>query len=243
MTTGMKLSVIIPVYNERDTIQAILQQVVAVDLKGLGLEMELIVVDDGSRDGTREILRETASAIPFVLHEAPVNRGKGADIRIGLELVTGDLVIIQDADLEVDPAEYPTLVAPILDGRARVVYGTRFSRKVAGLPLIALWANKFLTSLTNLLYGSRLTDMETCYKVFRREVIKAIRLTCLRFEFEPEVTAKLLRLGYTITEVPISFSPRSRAQGKKIRWRDGIQAIFTLVRCRVTPRASLLRPS
>lgn len=236
-----KLSVIVPVYNERHTIRAILEKVAAVDLKGLGLERELIVVDDGSSDGTREILRELAAVLPFVLHEAPVNQGKGAAIRTGLGLVTGDLVIIQDADLELDPTEYPKLVQPILEGRASVVYGSRFRRHVSGLPVLSRLANRFLTGLTNLLYGSRLTDMETCYKVFRSEVIKGIRLTCRRFEFEPEVTAKTLRLGYDIAEVPISFSPRSREEGKKINWRDGVRAILYLVRYRLTPRASLLK--
>ena len=242
MSRGMqKLSVIIPVFNERQTVLAILERVAAVDLKLLGLETELIVVDDGSRDGTREVLREAAAITPFRLHEAPVNRGKGAAIRAGLELVTGDLVIIQDADLELDPGEYPKLVRPILAGETRIVYGTRFAGRVAGVPLLSLWANRFLTFLTNVLYGSRLTDMETCYKVFRREVIREIRLECQRFEFEPEVTAKVLRLGHAITEVPISFSPRSRAEGKKMRWRDGVQAIRSLLRYRFASRASLVK--
>ena len=235
-----KLSVIVPVYNERQTIRPLLEKVSAVDLKPVGLEMELIVVDDGSRDGTREILRDLTGVIPFVLHEAPVNQGKGAAIRAGLTRVTGDLVIIQDADLELDPTEYPKLVEPILAGRTSVVYGSRFRQRVSGLPVLSLLANRFLTGLTNVLYGSRLTDMETCYKVFRTEVIQGIRLTCRRFEFEPEVTAKTLRLGYEIAEVPISFSPRSRQQGKKINWPDGVRAIGYLVRYRFTPRASLL---
>jgi glycosyltransferase involved in cell wall biosynthesis len=231
-----------PVYNERSTIRAIIEQVAAVDLAPLGLAMELVVVDDGSRDGTREILKELSPAIPFVLHQAPVNQGKGAAIRAGLELATGDLVIIQDADLELDPREFPSLVAPILEGRAAVVYGTRFSRAVAGMPQLSLWANRFLTGVTNALYGSRLTDMETCYKVFRSELIKGMRLTCRRFEFEPEVTAKTLRLGHEIVEVPISFAPRSRSEGKKIRWRDGVQAVYYLLRYRLAPRRSLRRP-
>lgn len=236
-----KLSVIIPVFNERETIRPILERVAAVDLGRLGLERELIVVDDGSRDGTREILRGLKGALPFVLHEAPANRGKGAAIRAGLDLVTGDLVIIQDADLELDPSEYPRLVAPILEGRTRVVYGTRFSGPVRGVPRLALWANRFLTFLTNLFYGSRLTDMETCYKVFRSEVIKGLRLTSVGFEFEPEVTAKLLRLGHTILEVPISFVPRSRAEGKKVRWRDGVQAVYCLLRYRLASHADLVK--
>ncbi len=240
--TPKTLSVIIPVFNERATIRPILERVAAVDLAPLGLAMELIVVDDGSRDGTPEILKELEPVIPFVFHQAPVNRGKGAAIRAGLDLVTGGLVIIQDADLELDPREYPALVAPILEGRAEVVYGTRFrGGAVAGLPRLAYWANRVLTGLTNLLYGSRLTDMETCYKVFKSEVIKGIRLTAMRFEFEPEVTAKVLRLGHAIHEVPISFVPRSRAEGKKIRWRDGLEAVACLLRYRLAPRASLVK--
>ncbi|HEV8676667.1 MAG TPA: glycosyltransferase family 2 protein [Methylomirabilota bacterium] len=235
------LSVIVPVYNERHTIRPLLEKVAAVDLGPVGLGMELIVVDDGSRDGTREILRELTPVIPFVLDEAPVNQGKGAAIRRGLERVSGEVVIIQDADLELDPGEYPALIEPILAGRASVVYGSRFRQSVHGIPRLSLWANRFLTGLTNLLYGAELTDMETCYKVFRSEVIKGIHLTCRRFEFEPEVTAKVLRLGHRIVEVPISFSPRSRAEGKKINWRDGVRAILYLLRYRVARRASLLK--
>lgn len=233
----MKLSVLVPVYNEAATVAAAMKRVLDVDYP---CDVEVVMVDDGSVDGTAAILDALDDPRATVVHH-PVNRGKGAAIRAGLELVTGDLVIIQDADLELDPSEYPKLVQPILAGATRVVYGTRFAGRITGVPLVSLWANRFLTFLTNLLYGARLTDMETCYKVFRSDVIKGIRLECQRFEFEPEVTAKLLRLGHTILEVPISFTPRSRAEGKKLRWRDGVQAIHYLLRYRLASRASLLR--
>jgi glycosyltransferase involved in cell wall biosynthesis len=169
--------------------------------------------------------------VTFV-HFSRINFGKGAAIRVGLTYVTGDVVIIQDADLELDPNEYELLVNPILTGQADVVYGSRFLGLAPNIPRRTVWANKFLTWFTNVLYRSRLTDMETAYKAFRAEIITSMNLTCHRFEFEPEVTAKLLRLGYKIKEMPISYNPRTVEEGKKIGWRDGVIALWTLLQYR-----------
>ena len=221
----MKLSIIIPVYNEERTIQEELRRVRAVDI-----EKEIVVVDDGSTDRTPDLLDRDAG--PLIVHHAEVNRGKGAAIRTGIGYVSGDIVIIQDADLELDPAEYPRLVRPILEGRSQVVYGSRFRSRNRGVPSLTMLANKLLVGFANLLYGSTLTDMETAYKVFRREVLKSVPLRCVGFEFEPEVTAKLLRRKYRIVEVPITYCPRSREEGKKIRWVDALRAIWALLRYR-----------
>lgn len=230
----MKLSVIIPVYNEESTIGQVIDKVRLVDLP---LEKEIIVVDDGSTDHTAEVLIRKQQDVTFV-HFSRINFGKGAAIRVGLTYVTGQVVIIQDADLELDPNEYRLLLEPILAGRANVVYGSRFLKANPNIPRRTILANKFLTWVTNRLYGSRLTDMETAYKAFRAEVIKGLNLTCHRFEFEPEVTAKLLRNRCHITEVPISYNPRTQAEGKKIGWRDGLTAISTLLRHRLSEKKS-----
>jgi len=227
----MKLSVLIPVYNERDTVREIVQRVRSVDLGGL--EREVILVDDGSTDGSREVLAELAECSDVRVFYHHVNQGKGASVRTAIYRATGDLVLIQDADLEYDPRDYPALLRPILEGRAEVVYGSRF----LGGPRRAMlfWhmvGNKLLTLLTNVLYDSIISDMETCYKAFRADVLRAVPLRARRFDIEPEMTAKILRRGYRIYEVPISYDGREYSQGKKITWRDALGAIWTLIRYR-----------
>jgi glycosyltransferase involved in cell wall biosynthesis len=223
----MKLSVIIPVYNEAQTIAEVIRRVLAVPL-----DKEIIVVDDGSSDGTVEILHQLSRQRQILMHESRVNLGKGAAVRIGLTYASGEIIIIQDADLELDPNEYGRLMQPILEGRTRVVYGSRFLGTNREIPLITLAANKFLVLLTNLLYDSELTDMETAYKVFSAQVLKDITLRCMRFELEPEITAKLLKNGDRILELPISYQPRTVQGGKKIGWRDGLKAVTTLFKYR-----------
>jgi glycosyltransferase involved in cell wall biosynthesis len=230
-TALVKLSVIVPVYNEVRTIAEVIDKVVALDLGGL--ELELIISDDGSNDGTREVITEIRSRHKVVrTHTSPANLGKGAAVRQGLALATGDIILIQDADLELNPQEYDRLLAPILEGRATVVYGSRFLLHNPRIPLRTKLANRFLTLVTNVLYGARLSDMETAYKVFRVEVVRSLKLRCVRFDFEPEVTAAVLRAGHRIVEVPISYDPRTPLEGKKVRFVDGVEAILTLVRGR-----------
>jgi glycosyltransferase involved in cell wall biosynthesis len=224
----LKLTIIVPVYNEKGTIHEILRRVLAAPLDGI--DKEIIVVDDCSTDGTREILaQETAARGVRVLHH-PLNKGKGAAIQTGLLAATGDLIIVQDADLEYDPNDYAKLIAPILEGKATVVYGSRFAQghHKKMFPSQRL-ANTVLTVLTNLLYGATLSDMETCYKVFPAQVIKPIRLRAQRFDFEPEITAKLLKRRHRILEVPISYAGRVYHEGKKINWRDGVVAVYSLI--------------
>lgn len=226
----MRLSVIIPVYNERATIREILRQVRVV-----GLADEIIVVDDGSTDGTREILEEEARSgdIRVLFHER--NMGKGAAVRTGIAHATGDILLIQDADLEYDPRDYPQLIRPIQEGRAAVVYGSRFLGPRKAMLFWHMIGNKFLTMVTNLLYDAILSDMETGYKVFRADVIRDIPLRARGFEFEPEITAKILKRGYRIFEVPISYYGREFKEGKKIRpVRDGLKALWTLIKYRFT---------
>jgi glycosyltransferase involved in cell wall biosynthesis len=225
------LSVIVPVFNERNTVAEIVRRMRAV---ALPIALEVVIVDDGSDDGTREVLATLADGrTHVVLHEC--NRGKGSAIRTGLRHVSGDLVLIQDADLEYDPGDWPALLAPVLDGRARVVYGSRFARRPENMSFAHKYGNHFLSWLTKLLYRSNLSDMETCYKLFDRRVLDGIRLYAERFEFEPEVTAKVLRSGVKIHEVPISYAGRDFHEGKKITWRDGVSAVWALVKYRVVP--------
>lgn len=229
----MKLSVIIPVYNEKETIETILRRVLEVKMEEMG--KEVIVVDDGSRDGTVEILQRIAKewASPNLkIYFHSQNQGKGAAIGTALTHVSGDIVIIQDADLEYHPEEYPLIVLPILKYGADVVYGTRFLGVHRAFLFWHYLGNKFLTFVTNLLFDSMLSDMEVGYKAFRIEVIKNIRLNAKGFDFEPEITAKILKRRLKLYEVPISYSGRDYAEGKKITWRDGFTAIWTLLKYR-----------
>ena len=226
----MQLSIIIPVFNERATVLAVLDRVEAA-----GTDAEIIVVDDGSTDGTRELLAERAAASGgrITLVEHPVNRGKGAALATGVVRATGEYVIFQDADLEYDPADYAALLAVVNSRGAVAVYGSRL--RVAP-PMMSVWhviGNRLLTGLTNLLYGSALTDMETCYKLVRRTLLQDLGITCKRFDVEPEITAKLLKRGVRIHEVPISYKGRGFAEGKKISWGDFVSAVWTLVRLRL----------
>ncbi len=229
----MKLSIIIPCYNERQTIASILKLIDAVNLGSV--KKEIIIVDDRSNDGTTSILKKYPPKKYKVFYHKK-NSGKGAAIRTGLKNVTGDIVLIQDADLEYDPRDYPKLIEPIIKGKAQVVYGSRErnrqNKRHSGWSFYA--GGLFLTWLTNLLYGSKLTDEATCYKAFDANLIRKIPLQCQRFEFCPEITAKVLRRGIKIAEVPIAYHPRTTQDGKKIRLRDGIEAIWTLIKYRFT---------
>ena len=224
----MKLSVIIPIYNEKDTLEEIISRVQAT-----GIPDELVLIDDGSIDGTVDIVKKFEGKEGFKVRLLQKNQGKGAAVRSGLNIATGDVLLIQDADLEYDPRDYPALLKPIEEGLADVVYGSRFlggSRRVA-----MFWhmvANKLLTLFTNILYNTILTDMETGYKVFKREVVKDMPLHAKRFEFEPEFTAKILKRNYRIFEVPITFNPRDYEEGKKIGLKDAFEAIWALIKYR-----------
>lgn len=232
----MKLSVIIPVFNEKNTIKQVIDLVNEVEIN-----KEIIVVDDSSTDGTKDVLSNlNLPNVRTIFHEK--NMGKGAAIRTAIKYITGDMVIIQDADMEYDPQDYYKLIQPIMEGKAEVVYGTRFHKNL----IFILWHKLrdfivaftftagvlFLNILTDVLYRQRITDEATCYKVFKAEVIKGLNLKCNRFEFCPEVTAKVAKKGYKIYEVPISFRPRGVSEGKKINWKDGMQAIWTLIKYR-----------
>jgi glycosyltransferase involved in cell wall biosynthesis len=224
----MKLSVVVPVFNEKNTILEIVRRVRQVDLS-----KEIIIVDDFSTDGTRATLQELPPSDDLKIILQPKNMGKGAALRRGFEEVSGDIVVIQDADLEYDPADYPALIQPILDDKADVVYGSRF----LGGPhrVLFFWhsvGNRMLTTLSNMLNDLNLTDMETCYKVFRTDVLRKIKLRENRFGFEPEFTAKIARARCRIYEVPISYHGREYAQGKKIGWKDGIAAIYFIIKYR-----------
>jgi glycosyltransferase involved in cell wall biosynthesis len=234
----MKLSIIVPVYNEQRTINEVIERVMAVDIGEV--EREVIIANDGSNDETRRVIEEHGwLRDPRIrLCENPINLGKGAAVRHGLSAATGDILLVQDADLELNPREYSKLLAPILEGRTNVVYGSRFLQPSNGISRRSRVANRFLTMLTNMLFGGRLTDMETAYKVFRRDVIRSIRLRAVGFDFEPEVTARLLLAGEKIVEVPIGYEPRTADEGKKIGAVDGFDAIYVLLKCRFSSRNS-----
>jgi glycosyltransferase involved in cell wall biosynthesis len=225
-----KLSVIVPVYNERNTVVEVLRRMRAVELPD-GIEREIIVIDDGSNDGTRDVLRQLGDSTVRVLrHEG--NRGKGASVRTGLALATGDYVLIQDADLEYDPDDWPRLIAPVIRGRARVVYGSRFTGERRNMLLLHWIGNRLLSLVTNVLFNSTLSDMETCYKLIDRTLLNDLALRSDHFDIEPEITAKILKRGIRIYEVPISYMGREVDEGKKITWRDGFAALWTLVKFR-----------
>lgn len=224
----MKVSIIVPVYNERQTVERLLERLVR-----LPLEMEIIVVDDASTDGTREYLEGVAKeGKTRVLFHAE-NRGKGAAIRTALTHVTGEVVVIQDADLEYTPEEIPRLLEPIEKGDADAVYGSRFLGTIEGMSWVSRMANRALTFAANLLFRVDITDEATCYKVIKSDLLRSLHLRCQRFEFCPEVTAKLGRKGIGIAEVPITYRARTGREGKKIAWRDGVEAVFTLLRYRI----------
>ncbi len=222
----MKLSVIIPVFNEAKTIKEIVKRVASVQVN-----KEIIIVDDFSQDGTRDVLKSIEKEnIKVLYHEE--NKGKGAAIRTGIAAVTGDYVIIQDADLEYNPEEYRKLLAVVQKEKAPVIYGSRFSGRRKSMSISHTLGNKFLTFATNLLYGSSVTDMETCYKLIKCDLLKSLNIKANRFDFEPEVTAKILKRGIKIVEVPISYKGRKWLEGKKITWRDGFAALWTLLKYR-----------
>jgi len=227
MTPGELVSIIVPVYNEIRTVRAVIDRLLTIDLP---VPREILIVDDGSTDGTRDVLAQAqADGVEATILFAERNGGKGSAIRRGLARATGTIVAIQDADLELDPQQIAALLDPIIRREAAVVYGSRFLNGTSGAPLVSVAANRFLTGVTNLLYGASLTDMETCYKIMRTDIARSLRLTANRFDIEPEITARLLRGGHRITELPVRFDARSRAQGKKIGWRDGVRALQVLV--------------
>lgn len=227
-----KLSIIIPAYNEQDTIEEVLRHVKAAKVSGV--KKEIIIVDDASTDSTPSILRSLKGKdFKVITHRK--NAGKGAAVRTGFKSSTGDIFLIQDADLEYSPSDYPALIAPILEGKTQVVFGSRIEsikRNLRDMYLLHYLGNRLLSLATSVLYGSWVSDMETCYKVFRREVVEGMPLHSRRFDIEPELTAKILKRGYRIFEVPINFKGRTFMEGKKITWRDGIVALMTLLRYR-----------
>ena len=223
------LSVVMPVYNERETIENMIARVLAVP----SIRIELIVVDDGSKDGTSEILRELQNRYRFKLLQKP-NGGKGSALRLGFKEVTGDLVVIQDADTEYSPEEFPELIELICQGRADVVYGSRFLGRHRVFLFTHYLGNLFLTFLTNVLYNTMLTDMETCYKAMRVEVLRSFTLDSNGFGIEPELTAKIFKRGFRVYEVPITYDGRGYEEGKKITWRDGVVALWVLIKYRFT---------
>ncbi len=227
-----KISIIVPVFNEIKTLEEVIERLQEVSM--CGLEKEIIIVDDYSTDGTRELIKDYEGMYKVFYHD--YNQGKGAAIRTGLSHVTGDIMVIQDADLEYDPADYDDLIKLIIEGKADVVYGSRLSggKPSRSFMFTHLLGNKLLTFITNLLYNTTLTDMETCYKAFRTDFIKGIEIKSDRFDFEPEITAKVLKRHPRLYEMPISYYGREYSEGKKITWKDGIHAVIALIKYRFT---------
>jgi glycosyltransferase involved in cell wall biosynthesis len=225
------LSIVVPVYNEESTVRSVIDRLLEIELP---IAREILIINDGSTDGTRAVLDGIPEVSEMVrIFHAPINAGKGRAVRTGFEHARGTIVAIQDADLELDPAQLADLIGPILAFETLVVYGSRFLSGTPAAPWLTIVANKVLTGATNLLYGTSITDMETCYKIMRTEVARGLDLQANGFDIEPEITAKVLRQGLIIVERPIRFEPRSRAQGKKIGWRDGMRALEVLVRHRI----------
>lgn len=237
----MVLSIIIPVYNEESTIELVLRKLLAMSFP---FGVEIIVVDDGSTDRTKELIAAVNRDNVLKVHSSLINLGKGAAVRFGLEYVSGDYVIIQDADLELDPEDIIKVLDPVIAGSVDVVYGSRFKShgpRAVEVPWYTILANKILAGYTNFLYGSSLTDMATSYKLVKTEVVRKLNMRCVGFEFDPEITAKLLRLGHRIVEVPISYEPRTTEQGKKITWWDGFRFMYYLTKYRVQRADSFVR--
>lgn len=222
----MKLTIIVPVYNEEKTIHKILGKLEKVRLP---ISKEILIIDDGSKDESYKVIKKYIKNKKFYKLVTKPNGGKGSAVKKGFELATGDIITIQDADLEYDPEDYKKLIKPIMDGKEKVIYGSRFLKTHRPLYKIYFWGNKFLTLFTRILYHTEITDMETCYKVFHKDVIKNIKIKANKFDIEPEITAKILKRGIRIQEIPISYTPRTIKEGKKINWKDGIQAIWTLL--------------
>jgi glycosyltransferase involved in cell wall biosynthesis len=227
------ISIIVPVFNEAATVAAVIDRLLAIDLPA---PREIIVVNDGSTDGTRAVLERLPSTPLLTVMHADGNRGKGHALRLGLGRSRGTVIAIQDADLELDPAQLGALVTPVLNGEASVIYGSRFLSARTDAPFMTIAGNRLLTTITNVLFGSSLTDMETCYKVMRGDVARALTLSANRFDIEPEITARLLLGGHRIVERPVRFEARSRAAGKKMRWRDGWMALRVLLAQRLRGR-------
>lgn len=227
----MKLSIIMPVYNESKTIVEIIERVENVKIPNI--TKELIIVNDASRDNTQEKLNKLSKKYKNIkIYSNNINRGKGAAIRTGLKHFTGDILVIQDGDLEYNPEDFKRLIKPILDNKVKVVYGSRFLGKIKGHNIIHDLGNKVLSLITRILYFRRITDMETCYKMIHKDVVKSLNLKANRFEFEPEITAKIIKKGYKILEIPIEYNSRSFKDGKKITWKDGFPALYCLIKYR-----------